>query len=335
MKKTIRKILPKKLWKKLALLRFERKYFSYYWYDFKRYTKHSNSFFQKNTEEKYLNLISVYTHILEKGMTMPETRIGFGKVKINGLIELCEEYISKNYDTTNPRYINCIAVLKEYVNMHLEKKYQFDESFDKILSNFLLKYDAIQKSQQYSMTKEQYFKDTNSSFDQFALSRHSIRSFEGKIEVELIKKAINLANLAPSACNRQSQKVYIIENKDVLKEIRNIQIGSSGFGDLADKYLVITYSLDFWVGYSDRNAGYFDAGLFTMNLLYALHYYQIGACPLNAYFNPIQDKLFRGKVKIQENENIACIIALGGVPSQFKIALSERVNADSVTTLIQ
>ncbi|MDD3687272.1 MAG: hypothetical protein PHE56_10955, partial [Bacteroidales bacterium] len=119
-KHLIKRLIPQRIWGFLAFNKFTLKYFKYFKYDFNRYSKHSAAFFQTDNPEKYLNLISVYTHILEKGLVMPDMRIGFGQVKVLGIIKICEEYFAR-YQRLDQRLISCIAVIKEYQQLHNEK----------------------------------------------------------------------------------------------------------------------------------------------------------------------------------------------------------------------
>lgn len=328
-KELIKLFIPKKIWENLAFKKFTRKYRKFFIYDFERYSKYSAAFYQTDSPEKYLNLISVYTHILEKGLIMPDMRIGFGQIKIIGIIKICDDYINK-FTEKDQRLLSCVSVIREYYNLHKKINYEFSQQFENTIQTFLNKFPNTNASKQFEFNKTDYFKDINSDFATFAKSRHSLREFEGKVDLNKLELAIELANTSPSACNRQSQKVYIIKGETAKNDLLNIHIGSGGFGHLADAFLVITYSLDYWKDFTDRNAGYFDAGMYAMNLLYALHYYEIGACILNAYFSPEQDKTFRSKIKIADNENVACIIAIGNVPEKFKIALSERIDSQSI-----
>lgn len=329
MKRFFRLIFPAKIWLFFAYNKYKLRFLYYYLYDFKRYSKYSDSFFQRNTQEKFLNRISTYTHILEKGLTMPDIRSGFGKENIKGLIDICKDY-EKKYDTTNERYLYCVSVIKEYYDYHININFNFDEEFATIISSFLRNYSEIKASEQIISTKKDFFINNESSFFEFSKSRHSLRNFKGKIDVEDIVNAVSLSNNVPSACNRQSHKVHIIQDEKIINDILDIQNGVRGFGESADKFLIITYSLDYWYGYKDRNAGFFDSGMFAMNLLYSLHYYKIGACPLNAYFSPEIDVLFRKKTGIPENEIITCIMAIGGVPEEFKLAKSNKISHESV-----
>lgn len=326
MKKIIRKVLPKKLWQKLAFIKLVASGMKFYYYDLIRHSKYSSIFFQFDSQDKYDNLISVYTHILEKGIVMPNMRIGFGEIKVRGLIEICEDY-AKKFDVENERFVHCVAVIKEYYEIHEKSNFQFNNEYKEVLNAFLSKYQNIIHTKQLNFTSKDYFEDSNSSFDKFSKSRHSVRNFSGRIDCENLNLAIELANTAPSACNRQSHMVYILSNKAKIQELLDIQIGAAGFAEMSEKFLIITYKLEFWKEFSSRNAGYFDSGLYVMNLLYALQFYKIAACPLNAYFSPKQDKAVRNILNIPDSENITCIIALGDLPPEFQVASSKRISS--------
>jgi nitroreductase len=329
MKKILRLLFPSKLYQKLAFIKYVLKSYPYIKQDLIRYAKYSNSFYQFDSPDKYLSLISVFTHILEKGLIMPSMRIGFGQNKVLSIIKICNEYFDK-YAKLDERLVNCIAVIKEYHLIHKNNNYVFSDSFEKSLMNFLNKFKGIQASKQLEYSKNDFFKHTEGNFENFAKSRHSVRDFDGEIKESDLIKAIDLANTAPSSCNRQSQKVYILKDRDIINKLLNIHKGSSGFGQLANKFLVVTYKLEFWKDFSSRNAGSFDSGIYVMNLLYALHFYRIAACILNSDFSLIEEKQFRKLLNIPEKENITCIIAIGNLPKNFKVALSERIKADSM-----
>ena len=138
---------------------------------------------------------------------------------------------------------------------------------------------------------------------------------------------------APSSCNRQVSRVHIIAD-DVLKaKLLKIQQGNTGFGNLADKILVVTANTESYASGRERNAGYIDGGMFGMNLLYSLHYHQIGACVLNSYLTPKDEKKIKSLINIPKSEVLVMIILIGEIPSKFKIAYSVRQEYSKVTTL--
>ncbi len=106
-----------------------------------------------------------------------------------------------------------------------------------------------------------------------------------------------------------------------------IQNGSRGFGKSANKILIVTSEQTAWDGYFTK-AAYLDAGIFTMNLLYALHYYEIAACTLNMYLLRKDMKKIRLLTGIKESEIPCVMIAIGYPDDSFSIAKSHRLSTE-------
>ena len=85
---------------------------------------------------------------------------------------------------------------------------------------------------------------------------------------------------APSACNRQSCKVYFYKDKNVNEELGIIIAGNTGFDWEVQKYIVVTSDISAFYDPFERNQVYVDGGIFTMALVEALHYYGIASCIL-------------------------------------------------------
>ena len=64
--------------------------------------------------------------------------------------------------------------------------------------------------------------------------------------------------------------------------------------------------------------------MYAMNLLYALHAYQIGACALNWRGGGKTDDKLRTLLYIPNNEEIIMVIATGYPPKEFKYVSSTR-----------
>lgn len=83
---------------------------------------------------------------------------------------------------------------------------------------------------------------------------------------------------------------------------------------------------------NERNCAFIDGGIFVMNLLYALHFYHIGACTLNWSATIEQDKNVHNLLSIPEREEIICMLTIGKLPKELAIANSERINIDRIIT---
>ena len=158
--------------------------------------------------------------------------------------------------------------------------------------------------------KKDFFASTN-DFASFAESRHSIRWFSDElVNNDKLVAAIKLAQTAPSACNRQATKVKIITSEEGKRLCCSLQNGTRGFGEHADKWLLITTEVGAW-SHMHHTSGILDGGIFIMNLLYALHYYGIVACPLNAHLNIKDRKNTAKKLGYSESETPIAFIVIG------------------------
>ena len=57
-------------------------------------------------------------HSLEKGMSLKNIKYGYGKQKIESLIQLINEYRKKFFYENNYAYEESISILKSYLNLH-------------------------------------------------------------------------------------------------------------------------------------------------------------------------------------------------------------------------
>lgn len=316
------------------LNKYLHNYKQYHNYDIMRSIKHTNSINRNNTPEKIIALIVTVYHTIEKGLTMGNMSLGFGLNQLNYLIELCELYINK-YGLENEMLKEALGVISEYALIHESNGNSLESSLKERINNLLTKSQLNYTTHQLNYTKVDYFKYTNSSFDLFSNSRHSLRDFNEniKINIETIEEAINLAQNAPSTCNRQSARLHLISNKELIEEVLKLQKGNRGFGNRTDKLIIVTSDLNCWGGPNERFGPFIDAGIYTMNLLYSLHFYKVGAVPLNWYSSVEDDVKLRDLIAIPDNEVIAVIIACGGLNDNFKVAKSKRRDIRSIVKI--
>ena len=141
---------------------------------------------------------------------------------------------------------------------------------------------------------------------------------------------MRIAQKSPSVCNRQSSKVYIIDNEELKGKILKMQNGNRGFGHLANKIIIVTSNLKAFNGIGERNQSYIDGGMFGMSLLYALHYKGLGTCAVNWAVNSNQDKKIRKELNINLSENILFMVLVGHIPNMFNVAKSTRKNMSDI-----
>ncbi|MBN2070251.1 MAG: nitroreductase family protein [Candidatus Krumholzibacteriota bacterium] len=305
-----------------------------YKYDLLRYSKYSRTFGNDNPA-KMMGTIIVQYHVIEKGLTIPETRLGFGKISVIALCKSCMEYIT-TYGQNHEQLDHAIGVILEYEEHHESRSFILDDEVTAVISQLKeLIREGIESTAQIQTTKNAFFKKVNSPFLEFSNSRSSIRNYT-KEDLSLVKilDALELARNTPSACNRQAWRTYVFSDKKKIAKILEAQGGNRGFGHLANKLIVITGELGVFCNTNERNQVFIDGGMYAMNLLYALHYNEIAACILNCSFDFEKEHEIKEFSGIKESEVLVAMVACGVAPVKFKIALSPRNSLEETNIIV-
>jgi nitroreductase len=307
------------------------KYLKSYIYDIRKYLKYSTTLRKYYDFDTLESRIIAHYHVIEKGLSLKNTRFGYGKDIIYNLLDLLQSYKEIGYHKDHKTYKTAISVLKSYIEFHENNNYDIKElksTINKVVDTNI-KSDELGGVK--SFKKEEIIKKTNQKFDLFANSRFSIRNFTSEeVEIADLKDAVRIAQKSPSVCNRQSSKVYIIDNEELKEKILKMQNGNRGFGHLANKIIIVTSNLKAFNGIGERNQSYIDGGMFGMSLLYALHYKGLGTCAVNWAVNSNQDKKIRKELNINLSENILFMVLVGHIPNMFSVAKSTRKNMSDI-----
>lgn len=299
-----------------------------------RYLKHSRTLGNDNPD-KMIGAIIIQYHVIEKGLTMPKSRLGFGKERLISLCQICCTYIER-YGQNDEQLKHAVGVVFEYEEYHQSNNFNLDEEVKtsiKQLKSILI--EKIDKAYQIQTTKDEYFKHVNSPFYEFSNSRASVRNYTvDEIPIEKIKGALELACNTPSACNRQSSRTYLFTDRELIAKLLEAQGGNKGFGHLTNKLIVITGELGVFSSTNERHQVYTDGGLYAMNLLYALHSNEIAACILNCSFDYKKEEEIKKDFNIKESEVLIAMIACGVAPGEFKIAASLRYSIGKTNKII-
>ncbi len=310
---------------------------SSYVYDCSRYIHFSATFYNKSIAAIEGKIIA-HTHVIEKGLSHSSMKLGFGQDIVRNLIKLLKKYSAMNFDTSSKMYLSAVSVLNKYVELHNDKNFclnDIDDIIDDIeemgrkIPFFNSLGGTIEISKDYLLSKAKM------DFKQVALSRFSIRDFSDKdVDIKTIEEAVTIAQKSPSVCNRQATKVYVVSDHKRIADHLSYQNGNRGFGHKINKLLIVTSNLNYFEGTRERNQSFIDAGIFTMSLLYALHYLSIGAITLNWCVTKKQDQDYRKMSNINNCENIILMIGVGHIPDVVRVPKSERKELKEIITYI-
>ncbi|MGB4415531.1 MAG: nitroreductase family protein [Paludibacter sp.] len=336
LKKTLQWLVPKKVRdfrkRKLNNYSLKKELKAAYLYDLNRYLKYTDAF-GSDIETNLISRIIRNYHVIEKGLTMPEARLGFGRNNLITLVMDCLKYIQK-YGKEDEQIIHAIGVILEYELFHHQKKFKLDNEIVYYIETIRNNIENIAVCSQVETTKNEYFKYSNCSFPEFANSRSSIRNYsKEEIPTERIINALELARNTPSACNRQCWRTYIYSDKTEICNILEIQGGNRGFGHLTNKLIVIAAEVGVFSNIAERNEAYIDGGIYAMNLLYAIHYQRIAGCILNCSNTIEKDIKLRKICKIKDSEVFIAMIACGIPPETFYVASSKRYNLEKTNKI--
>lgn len=335
-KDRVRKYMPFAMlvWNKYRDARALKDAKALYLNDYKALVRHSFAFGADSREASLAHLIMNY-HVIEKGLTMPKRHLWFGRAAILELMQTLTDFECR-FDAGDIEFRHGVGVVKSYRDMHEASAEKENDAEILSLWNrikvFCDSHPDIPASRQFHYTREEFYRDNRAPFDVFAKSRHTCRHFmEGAtIPDDDIKAAVALAQTAPSACNRQHVRVHCVSDPQLKERVRAIQGGNRGFGQLADKFLVVTSDISDLYWAIERYDLYTNAGIFVMNLCYALHFHKIANCILHCSMPPEKDRELRAILSIPEKERFVCMIACGQAPDEFDVAASKRKSVESI-----
>ncbi|SDI87168.1 Nitroreductase [Pseudobutyrivibrio sp. 49] len=302
--------------------------------DYKMYKKWNYHNPNVHTIAAYQAKILRQTHVIEKGLSLSNPRVGFGVAKIKELFSMLDDYLARGYSVEEIPFQNALAVLKAYKEYQISVGYSNEEIFTKIDS--LLQYEA--KDFSGGIRKETLENLQNSikgDFPVFINSRHSVRQFSDKeLNYEDVLEAVKYAQKAPSACNRQATKVYFYKDAQTNNELGKLIAGNTGFDNEVKAYLVLTGDMSAFYDTFERNQLYIEGGMFAMALMEGLHYKGIASCALQNGELSTKNKKFKEICKnIPENERIILFIAIGYYKDEFSYAMSNRKNVENVLVM--
>ena len=307
--------------------------------DCARYLRYSATFGLRSQKNLRARITETF-HNIEKGLSLPNPRPGFGGNAVDTLLVLCYEYIDR-YGVGERVIFSAHDVLMEYRDFHKALPYdqyphmaRIDAFIDKIG-------DECNRQNRFgglrSMTKADVAKAIAGVSTEFFLQRHSVRQFSKEdVDLSLIDEAVRIALKAPAVCNRQYSRAVVIANPDLVQEVLRMQGGARGFAEGVNKVIVVTTSLSHFWGAAERNQAWIDGGLFAMSLLLGLHAQGLGACSLNWSKLNAQTQRMRDFLHLEGDEVIIMMVAVGHLLDQFDVAFSHRVDiSNSVRVLTE
>lgn len=281
-------------------------------------------------KEKQLHYdIILLAHTVEKGLSVSNTRAGFGKQKINQLLSFLEQY----QDTWDLFALQkAYGCLLSYADWHASIDYDLG-AVGKNIEVFLRRCSALGLEPKGGVKHiNNRANQPNEIYQQALNSRFSCRRFEPElISASDIDKIAEIAARTPSQCNRQSARVHYFSDRIKIDELLRLQGGSEGFRESVYNLFVISSEISAWSGVKARSQSYVDGSLAAMQVLNACQSLGLGACPLNLAVTNSREKKICKVGGISTGERLIMMIAFG-IPEKvdLSVARSERISPETV-----
>lgn len=294
-------------------------------YDWRQYRGNSGVLAPHRREVLEASIIKNY-HRIEKGLALRSPRLGFGQEAIELLLAETRGFIAR----FGPSRVTAEATqtLDEYLRFNAREGHPLGRLEAEIADLRLRHQDTLNcecGGGTLQITRETIQRDGRRDLRGFFATRHSIRQFsEQPIDMALITDAVVMAQKSPSVCNRQSGRVFVVSEKALQAKLLALQNGNRGFGDQADKLLIVGADLDCFLSVGERYQAWIDGGMFAMSLIYALHSLGLGSCCLNWSVEPESDRALRQAAGLPDNISIIMLLAVGHLPEALRVAQSPR-----------
>ena len=301
-----------------------------YFNDYRIYNKYNASCMQDIRQHLEGKIIAHY-HVLEKGFSHPIRKSCFSLPIVKSLINLINKYDNINAERTYQVEV-AVNILKKYSLLSTNINcipIELEKNIKAINLNKTIQVGSMDFSSDF------LFRHALSSFSDFATSRFSVRNFtEKNVPLDIVLKAIKIAQKTPSVCNRQTCKVHILTNRNDINKHLSFQTGNRGYGHKIDKLLIVTSDMYLFEGPKERNQAFTDGGMFSMSLLYALHSLKIGAVTLNWAYDKQQNSSLHNLGVIPKNQKVIVFVGIGFPPAKFRVATSTRRDIKDIVNIV-
>ena len=142
--------------------------------------------------------------------------------------------------------------------------------------------------------------------------RFSCRGFlPERIKTEEVEAILEAARLAPTACNFQPQRIFVVENESLLEKMKE----ATKFTFDAKTIFVICYDEE--VSYKRRNDnkehGDIDATIVATHMMLACDAIGLGSCFVASF----KEDILKAILSIPSNYHVTCLLPVG-YPKEIK-----------------
>ena len=166
---------------------------------------------------------------------------------------------------------------------------------------------------------------------QLARRRRSVRWFLNKpVEHALIERALDVATLSPSACNRQPFFFHIIDEPALLSKVSSIPMGTAGYADNIPMFIVIVGRQRNYFDERDRHLIYIDGSLAAMSFILAIESLGLSSCCINWPDMESKEREMAAALNLSSDERPVMCLAVGYPDPEGMVAYSQKKSGDAL-----
>lgn len=286
-------------------------------------------------EAFYKNSMLVEVHSVEKGLGLKNTKPGHSAKPVINLINKMFGYINRKYNPEDFAFRETYRVIEAYI----EYQKKFDTSKFAEFADIERKFKALTQQLNpnlvedtkkslnggaHIVSQKELLYGKKFDLQSFLQSRHSIRMYENQPLKQVdIEKAVELANMAPSACNRQPSKVYFTSERETVSRVDELITGSSGFKGETPNYMIVTTDRACFMN-EEQYQWYINGGIYLSYLTLGLHSLGIGSCIMQwKAFYKTETEL-KKVMGISAHEAIIAVVGCGYYQGDTKCIYAQR-----------
>ncbi len=287
----------------------------------------------ENKQVRLYYKILIVAHAIEKGLSLSNPRLFFGKAKLRYMLRMVDEY-DGNFSGFPLEMAS--GAVRDYISIHEGKGGDviLDELHASLSEGSKLYGYAPKGGYKRSEELRLISEDERDTCLDFMRSRYSCRNYEPKVvPEELVERIVELSQTAPSQCNRQSVRIHCYQKKEHIERLLKLQGGTSGFTERVYNLFIVTSEITAWGGYGQRNQGFVDGGLFGQSLMLACHAHGLVSCGLNLAVDNAKEAMIKKEGGIHPRERLVMMLSFGYPGTvNLKGARSPRIPVGAVLT---
>jgi nitroreductase len=158
-----------------------------------------------------------------------------------------------------------------------------------------------------------------------AQRRRSVRWYlPTPVPRETIDRALEVAALSPSACNRQPFEFRIIDDPELLAKVAAVPKGTRGFGHGFPAFAVVVGRMRAFFSERDRHLIYIDGALASMAFVFALESLGLSSCCINWADEAEQEREMQRLLGLAPDERPVMCISFGYPDPDGMVPYSEK-----------